>query len=67
VVINLATCLIVLLLFPGLLLFSCFVLLTHNIMCIGDFAMVNYVSRHERSLYSFDEPEKKMSYFYEVV
>jgi len=67
VVINLATCLIVLLLFPGLLLFSCFFLLTHNIMCIGDFAMVNYVSRHERGLYSFDEPEKKMSYFYEVV
>jgi hypothetical protein len=67
VVINLTTFFIVLFLFPGLLLFSCFFLLTHNIMCIGDFAMINYISRHNRRVYSFDEPEKKISYFYEVV
>jgi hypothetical protein len=48
-------------------LFSGFLLLSHNIMCIGDFAIANYVYRSKGNLYSFDEPENKRSYFFEKV
>jgi len=67
VVINLITTAITLLYFPQLILFSSFLLLSHNIMCIGDFAIANYVQRSNRTLYSFDEPDEKKSYFYERV
>jgi hypothetical protein len=64
VLINLVFWLITLWLFPGLLLFSCCLLLSHNIMCIGDFAIANYVLRSGNKVYSFDIPEQKKSYFY---
>ena len=67
VVINILTIALTLSLFPQKLLFSGFLLLSHNIMCIGDFAIANYVQRADRKLYSFDEPDEKKSYFYEKV
>ncbi|MCP4310291.1 MAG: DUF3267 domain-containing protein [Bacteroidetes bacterium] len=65
VVINLSTILLTTLLFPGGTLFSAFFLLSHNIMCIGDFAISGFIARSGRKVYTFDEPEKKMSYFFE--
>lgn len=63
--INLLTIVATLILFPQWTLCAGFFLLSHNIMCIGDFAISNYVSRAEGKIYNFDEPEKKMSYFFE--
>lgn len=67
VLINLATFLVVFMLFPSHTVFAGVLLLSHNIMCIGDFAISNYVVRSPRALYSFDIPEEKKSYFYEKV
>jgi hypothetical protein len=67
VLINLATLLLTLFLFKGAFLFSAVFLLSHNVMCIGDFAISNYVWNSKRRLYSFDEPSGKRSYFYEEV
>lgn len=66
-VINLAGILISTSLLPQLTLLMAFVLLSHNIMCIGDFAIVNYVIPLKGRVFSFDEPELKKSYFYEEV
>jgi hypothetical protein len=46
-------------------LFSASLLLCHNIMCIGDFAVVNYACKHRGPLYTFDDTENKKSYFFE--
>ena len=68
VVINAATIVITLVWFPQVFLFSAFVLLAHNVMCIGDFAIANYVHQHApRKIYNFDEPEEMKSYFYELI
>jgi hypothetical protein len=67
VIINLVAIAITLLFFQQAILFSGFFLLSHNIMCIGDFAIANFVRRAKSRLYSFDEPEKKKSYFFEEV
>lgn len=67
VVINLVTIALTLLFFQQAILFSGFFLLSHNIMCIGDFAIANFVYRAKGRLYSFDEPEEKKSYFFEEV
>jgi hypothetical protein len=64
-VINAVTIFIVVAYFPEKIIFGGFFLLSHNIMCIGDFAISNYVRLSEKSLYSFDVPEEKKSYFYE--
>jgi hypothetical protein len=63
-IINLITIAATVYLFPGGILFSAFFLLSHNIMCIGDFAISGYVSSITGKVYTFDEPEKKISYFY---
>lgn len=65
VVINLATVGIVIWISPAFLLFPAFFLFTHNLMCIGDYAVVNFVYLHPRRVYSFDEVEEKRSYFFE--
>jgi len=52
-------------LFPGAILFFAFLLLIHNLMCIGDFAMVNFACRRGKRIYSYDDPEKKLSYFFQ--
>jgi hypothetical protein len=67
VVINAVVIVATLLFFRHAMLLTGFLLLSHNIMCIGDFAIANYVRRAKGRLYSFDEPEKKKSYFFEEV
>ncbi len=51
---------------PDWALFSATLLLSHNIMCIGDFALTSYVNKIQGKVYSFDEIEKKKSFFYEL-
>jgi hypothetical protein len=46
-------------------LFSASLLFCHNIMCIGDFAIVNYVCNHKGELYTYDDTGNKRSYFFE--
>lgn len=65
VVINLAVAVLTGLVFPGALLFAGFFLLSHNMMCIGDFAISGFISGQRGRVYTYDEPERKMSYFYE--
>jgi len=65
IIINLLTVITTVLIFQDGLLFSAFFLLSHNIMCIGDFAISGYVNRTEGRVYTYDEPERKMSYFYQ--
>jgi hypothetical protein len=67
VVINITTMLIPAIWFPHVILFPAFLLLSHNIMCIGDFALVNYVFRAQKKVFTYDETEKKKSYFYEEI
>lgn len=64
VVINFFLAALVLIWFPNIILFSTLFLLSHNVMCIGDFAMVNYVRHQNRKVFNFDDTEKKKSYFY---
>jgi len=45
-------------------LFSASFLLSHNVMCIGDFAMINYAMDQKGEFYTYDDTSKKRSYFY---
>jgi len=45
-------------------LFSAFLLLCHNIMCIGDFAIINYAFTQKGELYTYDDIGIKKSYFF---
>lgn len=65
IVINSITIALVLTWFPQTLLFAAFLLFSHNIMCIGDFAVVNFVQLKKGRIYNYDDIEKKKSYFYE--
>ena len=65
VLINLLTLTATALFFKDKLLFSAFFLLFHNMMCIGDFAISGYLCGAKGKVYTFDEPERKMSYFYQ--
>jgi len=49
---------------PEQTLFFSVLLLSHNIMCIGDFAMISYAYSQSGALYTFDDIEKKISYFF---
>ena len=43
-----------------------FFMLFHNVMCIGDLAMVSFYESHKgRELYTFDDIHKRVSYIYE--
>ncbi|MGW8316267.1 MAG: DUF3267 domain-containing protein [Bacteroidales bacterium] len=64
VLINLAAILILLVWAPHYLLLISLLLLSHNIMCIGDFAIVNYVHHIPGKVYSFDVVSEKKSYFF---
>jgi len=64
-VINAVTWMMLITWFPDKMIFCGFFLLSHNIMCIGDFAICNYVRLTGGQVYSYDVPEKKMSYFYQ--
>ena len=65
VIINLVTVAITALVFPHVILFAAFLLLSHNIMCIGDFAIVNFVRLTPGRIITYDETEQKRSYFFE--
>jgi len=65
IIISLLTCGATFLTPPAWDLFLLMFLLSHNLMCIGDFAMVNYVYRHrDTRLYTFDVIGEKKSYIY---
>ena len=51
---------------PYSILFG-FLLLSHNLMCIGDFAITNYVLNEKEEVFTYDEPEIKKSFFYKTV
>jgi len=55
------------LLLPGLWKWSLSLLLfVHATMCAGDFAMLNYYSLHKgKKIYTWDDFDKKIAYFYE--
>ncbi len=62
-----AALLILILYLPGLWKWSLSVLLfVHATMCAGDFAILNfyYLNRH-RKIYTWDDADEKMAYFYE--
>lgn len=46
------------------ILFSWTLLFCHNIMCIGDFAVLNYACKHRGELYTYDDVRNKKSYFF---
>lgn len=46
-------------------IFSASLLLCHNIMCIGDFAIISYAFSQKGELYTYDDTEIKKSYFFE--
>ena len=49
-------------------LFIIVLLLFHNIMCIGDFAMLGFFMRNrKKEMYTFDDISKKTAYFYEKI
>ena len=67
VVINTVTVVTVAYWFPQFIIFPACLLLSHNTMCIGDFSLVNYVLSRKSKVYTFDETEKKKSYFFEEI
>ena len=68
VVINGMTLIATFFWFPHLWLLTLFFLLSHNVMCIGDFAISNYVyGKRPNRVYSYDETEIMKSYFFEKI
>ncbi|MEA3462812.1 MAG: DUF3267 domain-containing protein [Bacteroidota bacterium] len=65
VMINLVLILITAVWVPQITLLSASLLLSHNVMCIGDFAMISYAYSHSHAVYTYDDTEKKKSYFFE--
>lgn len=53
--------------FPHWFYFSLLLLLSHNVMCIGDFAILNYTQQAKGRIFTYDAPELKKSYFFEEV
>jgi len=64
VVINAATITMTAIWFSEWTLLSATLLLSHNIMCIGDFALLSFANKHKGKIYTYDEIENKKSYFY---
>ena len=64
VLINLGVLVPTLVWIPQIILFSTSLLLSHNVMCIGDFAMVSYAISQKSALFTYDDIGKKKSYFY---
>jgi hypothetical protein len=66
--INFITIILTFFLNPYWTLLAFTFLLLHNIMCIGDFAMISYFQQNsERELYTFDDHKNRMSYIYEKI
>jgi hypothetical protein len=66
-IINFFTALLIILWLPQSMLFGSFLLLSHNIMCIGDFAIVNYVRQYNSRVFTFDLVKERKSYFFREV
>lgn len=64
VLINLCLLVPTLVWIPQVILFSTSLLLSHNVMCIGDFAIVSYAVSQKSPLFTYDDIGKKKSYFY---
>jgi hypothetical protein len=62
--INIICGLTLILLLPQFIILGSFLLLSHNIMCIGDFAVVNYVTQYNVKVYSYDIVSEMKSYFF---
>jgi hypothetical protein len=67
VVINMVVIIFTALWAHHLTLFSASLLLSHNVMCIGDFAMIGYAYSHKGEMITYDDPQKKKSYFFEML
>ncbi len=65
VIINLVLIILTAVWFSQITLFSASLLLCHNLMCIGDFAMTSYAYSKKGKLYTYDDTEKKKSFFFE--
>ena len=63
------TLLFLILLLPGLWKWSLSLFLfVHTTMCAGDFAMLNfYFLNRDKKIYTYDDADKKMAYFYEEI
>lgn len=64
VLINLLLIAITLIWARDYILFSATLLFFHNIMCIGDFAILNYACKHNGELFTYDDTLNKKSYFF---
>jgi hypothetical protein len=64
-----AATIILLLILPGLWKWSMSLFLfIHTTMCAGDFALLNfYYTRKGRKIYSWDDADRKIAYFYEEI
>jgi len=67
VVITAATITMTAIWFTEWTLLSATLLLSHNIMCIGDFALTSFANKHRGEIYTYDEIENKKSYFFEKI
>lgn len=65
IVINAVVISFTAILFTEWALLSAALLLSHNIMCIGDFALTNFANKCEGELFTYDEIENRKSYFFE--
>jgi hypothetical protein len=63
-VINLVLITIAAMWAPHFTLFLSSLLLSHNMMCIGDFAVISYALGQKGKLFTYDDLEEKRSYFY---
>jgi len=66
-VINLLLILFTALWAPQITLVSASLLFSHNLMCIGDVAMISYAYSQGEEVYTYDDIEQKKSYFFEAV
>ncbi len=63
--INVLMLVVTLLFFPQILTFTLFLLVSHNLMCIGDFAMTGFAWEYRcKRIVTYDEMDSKTSYFY---
>ena len=65
-VINIASFITLNFISPYYFVMTLFFLLFHNIMCIGDFAMLSYfLNNNSKELYTYDNHKEKRSYIFE--
>jgi hypothetical protein len=64
IVVNAALLLAAIFWIPQYTVSCAFLLLSHNLMCIGDFAISNYATIEKGEVISYDEAEKRKCYFY---